>query len=140
MLMRLSKNTFVRQFGPFTYVIGRINAFDQMFRDAEPFFRWLTREPIEKDELLTIKLFCAARAWRNWMRRKNRSLMMSSIQRRWIRMCRSHRKRRSRLCRRRCWAIGFANIRRYSPCRLTLRKRVQRDVYIAISQNTILSI
>ena len=52
MLMRLSKNTFVRQFGPFTYVIGRINAFDQMFRDAEPFFRWLTREPIEKDELL----------------------------------------------------------------------------------------
>ena len=52
MLMRLSKNTFVRQFGPFTYVIGRINAFDQMFRDAEPFFRWLTREPIEKGELL----------------------------------------------------------------------------------------
>ena len=52
MLMRLSKNTFVRQFGPFTYVIGRIKAFDQMYRDAEPFFRWLTRKPIEKDELL----------------------------------------------------------------------------------------
>ena len=52
MLMRLSKNTFVRQFGPFTYVIGRIKSFDQMFCDAEPFFRWLTREPIEKEKLL----------------------------------------------------------------------------------------
>lgn len=52
MLLRLSKNTFVRQFGPFTYIIGRIRAFDRMFRDAEPFFRWLTREPIEKEELL----------------------------------------------------------------------------------------
>ena len=52
MLLRLSKNTFVRQFGPFTYVIGRIKAFDQMYRDAEPFFRWLTRKPIEKEALL----------------------------------------------------------------------------------------
>ena len=58
MLIRLSKNTFVRQFGPFTYVLGRIKAFDQMYRDAEPFFRWLTREPIEKDEL--IKRICSA--------------------------------------------------------------------------------
>ena len=58
MLMRLSKNTFVRQFGPFTYVVGRIKAFDQIYRDAEPFFRWLTREPIEKGEL--IKRICSA--------------------------------------------------------------------------------
>ena len=34
MLMRLSKNTFVRQYGPFTYVLGRIRSYDQMFADA----------------------------------------------------------------------------------------------------------
>jgi len=52
MLMRLSKNAFVRQFGPFTYVKERVRAFDQMFRDAEPFFRWITREPMEHDEIV----------------------------------------------------------------------------------------
>ncbi len=52
MLMRLSKNAFVRQFGPFTYVIERIRSFDQMFRDAEPFFRWITRVPMEHDEIV----------------------------------------------------------------------------------------
>lgn len=52
MLMRLSKNSFVRQFGPFTYVLGRIRSFDQMFMDAEVFFRWLMREPLEKAEIL----------------------------------------------------------------------------------------
>ena len=52
MLMRLSKNTFVRQFGPFTYVLGRIKLFDQTFTDAEVFFRWITREPREKAEIL----------------------------------------------------------------------------------------
>ena len=48
MLYRLSKNTFVRQFGPFTYVLGRIKSFDQTFTDAEVFFRWITREPRDK--------------------------------------------------------------------------------------------
>jgi len=52
MLLRLSKNAFVRQYGDFTYVIGRITSFDQMFAHAEPFFRWITREPIGKAELL----------------------------------------------------------------------------------------
>ena len=52
MLMRLSKNAFVRQFGPFTYVMERIRSFDQMYRDAEPFFRWITREPMERDEIV----------------------------------------------------------------------------------------
>ena len=53
MLMRLSKNTFVRQYGPFTYVLGRIRSYDQMFSDAEVFFRWIGREPREKSEILT---------------------------------------------------------------------------------------
>ncbi len=52
MLIRLSKNTYIRQYGPFTYVLGRIKAFDQMYRNAEVFFRWLTREPIEKDVVI----------------------------------------------------------------------------------------
>ena len=52
MLYRLSKNTFVRQFGPFTYVLGRIRSYDQVFADAEVFFRWITREPREKAEIL----------------------------------------------------------------------------------------
>lgn len=46
MLIRLSKNAYVRQFGSFTYVIERIKSFDQVYVDAEVFFRWLTRKPI----------------------------------------------------------------------------------------------
>ena len=52
MLMRLSRNGFVRQFGPFTYVFDRLAAFDETFRDAEPFFRGLSREPREKEALV----------------------------------------------------------------------------------------
>ena len=52
MLIRLSKNTYVRQYGPFTYVIERIRNFDQVYLDAEVFFRWLTREPMEIAEVL----------------------------------------------------------------------------------------
>ena len=35
MLLRLSKNTFVRQFGDFTYIISRIASYDQMFEGGE---------------------------------------------------------------------------------------------------------
>lgn len=52
MLIRLSKNAYVRQYGPFTYVIERIKNFDQVYLDAEVFFRWLTREPLEIAEVL----------------------------------------------------------------------------------------
>ena len=52
MFIRLSKNAYVRQFGPFTYVIERIKNFDQVYKDAEVFFRWLTREPIEVEEII----------------------------------------------------------------------------------------
>ena len=52
MLMRLSKNAYVRQYGPFTYVLERIRNFDQMFSDAEVFMRWIGREPRERGEIL----------------------------------------------------------------------------------------
>ena len=52
MLMRLSRNGFLRQYGPFTYVFDRLAAFDEMVRDAEPFFRGLSREPREKEALV----------------------------------------------------------------------------------------
>ena len=52
MLLRLSRNAFVRQYGPFTYVLGRIRNYDQMFIDAEVFFRWLTRTPEESSLIL----------------------------------------------------------------------------------------
>ena len=52
MLLKLSKNAFVRQYGEFTYVLERIKCYDQMFKDAEVFLRWVTRTPMEKSEVL----------------------------------------------------------------------------------------
>ena len=52
MLLKLSKNVFVRQYGEFTYVLERIKCYDQMFKDAEVFMRWITRTPMEKSEIL----------------------------------------------------------------------------------------
>ena len=52
MLIRLSKNTFVRNYGNFTYVFHKLNAYDEMFDGAEVFMRWITREPHEKSEIL----------------------------------------------------------------------------------------
>ena len=52
MLIRLSKNTFVRNYGNFTYVFHKLNAYDEMFDGAEVFMRWITREPREKSEIL----------------------------------------------------------------------------------------
>lgn len=52
MLLKLSKNAFVRQYGDFTYILQRIKNYDQMFIDAEVFMRWIGREPMEKSEIL----------------------------------------------------------------------------------------
>ena len=52
MLIRLSQNTFVRNYGNFTYVLHKLNAYDEMFDGAEVFMRWITREPREKAEIL----------------------------------------------------------------------------------------
>lgn len=52
MLLKLSKNAFVRQYGDFTYVLQQIKNYDQMFMDAEVFMRWIGRGPMEKSEIL----------------------------------------------------------------------------------------
>jgi len=52
MLIRLSKNAFVRQYGPFTYILNRISAYDEMFTDADVFMRWITRTPMSVPEIL----------------------------------------------------------------------------------------
>ena len=52
MLMRLARQTYVRQYGEYTYLFGKVTAFDEMFRDAEPFMRFLTREPQERDAII----------------------------------------------------------------------------------------
>ncbi len=52
MLLKLSKNAFVRQYGDFTYILERVKSYDQMFKDAEVFMRWITRTPMEKSAIL----------------------------------------------------------------------------------------
>jgi len=52
MFLRLSKNAFVRQYGPFTYILNRISSYDEMFADAEVFMRWITRTPMSVPDIL----------------------------------------------------------------------------------------
>ena len=52
MLMRLARQAFVRQYGDFTYLFGRVTAFDEMFQDAEAFLCFMTREPQERERLI----------------------------------------------------------------------------------------
>lgn len=52
MLMRLARQTYVRQYGEFTYLFGKVTAFDQVFRSAGPFFAHFTRSPKERDEIV----------------------------------------------------------------------------------------
>ena len=64
MLLKLSKNAFVRQYGNFTYVVERIKNFDRVYSDAEVFFRWITRTPLEKAEIL--KRICEIYSGADW--------------------------------------------------------------------------
>ena len=52
MLMRLARQTYVRQYDEFTYLFGKVTAFDQVFRSAGPFFSHITREPKERDVII----------------------------------------------------------------------------------------
>lgn len=52
MLMRLSKNTFVRYYGPYTYIRNRHGNQDYMFKDATPFFKHIERAPHEESEII----------------------------------------------------------------------------------------
>ena len=62
MLMRLARQTFVRQYGEFTYLFGKVTAFDQVFRSAGPFFAHITRQPKERDAIIDeiVKDYAAA--------------------------------------------------------------------------------
>ncbi len=53
MLLRLSKNAFVRQYGEFTYVLERISPYDEVFINAEVFMRWIGRTAVPRDEILS---------------------------------------------------------------------------------------
>ncbi len=52
MLIRLSKNAFVRQYGDFTYILERIKNYDVVMKDAEVFMRWISRYPEEIDAIV----------------------------------------------------------------------------------------
>lgn len=52
MKLCLSQNAYIRQYGPFTYVLNRLDNSDQMYCDAEEFVRKLSRTPIEKSEII----------------------------------------------------------------------------------------
>lgn len=52
MLMRLARQTYIRQYGEFTYLLGKVTAFDQVFRSAGPFFSHITRNPKERDVII----------------------------------------------------------------------------------------
>ena len=52
MLMRLARQTYVRQYDEFTYLFGKVTAFDQVFRSAGAFFAHITRQPKERDAII----------------------------------------------------------------------------------------
>jgi radical SAM protein with 4Fe4S-binding SPASM domain len=52
MLLRLARQAYTRQFGEFTYVFGKVSAFDEVFLNAKVFLQGITRTPRPKDEIL----------------------------------------------------------------------------------------
>lgn len=52
MLMRLARQTYIRQYDEFTYLFGKVTAFDQVFRSAGPFFAHITRQAKERDVII----------------------------------------------------------------------------------------
>lgn len=61
-LIRLSKNAFVRQYGPYTHIFNQLSKSDIDLKDAEPFLRFVGREPIAVDDAVerTAALFADA--------------------------------------------------------------------------------
>ena len=52
MFLRLSKNAFVRTFGPYTYILDRLHDSDRIFRNAEVFMRNIGREVVDEEKVL----------------------------------------------------------------------------------------
>ena len=57
MMLRLSQNAYIRQYGPFTYVLNRLDNSDQMYCDAEEFVRKIFDLSLEKKIPLIIVAF-----------------------------------------------------------------------------------
>ena len=53
MLMRLSKNTFVRFYGPYTYIRNRYGNQDFMFKNSDCFFKHIGRIVREESEIIS---------------------------------------------------------------------------------------
>lgn len=53
MLIRLSNNCHARQYGPFSHIFNHVNKVDITFKDAEPYFKVLTHEPVDFDEVIS---------------------------------------------------------------------------------------
>lgn len=49
MKIRLSVNSFVRNFGPYTHIYDQKTKFDETYENAEVFMRNITRNPVEFD-------------------------------------------------------------------------------------------
>lgn len=45
MYFKQSRNAFIRQYGPYTYIVNQVSKVDQVFTDAETFTRQIAREP-----------------------------------------------------------------------------------------------
>ena len=52
MLLKLSKNTYVRTYGCYTYVLDRLTDSDRIFTNADVFMRWIGRSSVRYDELV----------------------------------------------------------------------------------------
>lgn len=50
---RLSKNAFVRQYGPYTHVFNQLTKSDLDLKDAEPYFRFIGRDAISIDDAVS---------------------------------------------------------------------------------------
>ncbi|MBQ7208546.1 MAG: radical SAM protein [Lentisphaeria bacterium] len=52
MFLRLAKNSYVRFYGNYTYLFNQLDNSDQLLEDAAPFFEMITREGIEKKQII----------------------------------------------------------------------------------------
>lgn len=52
MLLRLARQTFIRQYDDYTYVYARVSSSDQVFKSAAPFFSHVSRQPKDRDRII----------------------------------------------------------------------------------------
>lgn len=52
MLVRLARQTYVRHYGEFSYIFGKVSSYDQMFTNANIFLKYLSRISQPKDVII----------------------------------------------------------------------------------------